>query len=91
MPPSPGSTRSRSSRTAPSTPPTGLPRWTFCYRDGKPLPGGFKLGVNPGLVKWEGTQSVLWGEGVREQFNAPDLNLARYIKDGTVTDQDTGE
>ncbi|MGN9763466.1 telomere-associated protein Tap [Streptomyces sp. SD31] len=61
------------------------------YRDGKPLPGGFKLGVNPGLVKWEGTQSVLWGEGVREQFNAPDLNLARYIKDGTVTDQDSGE
>jgi hypothetical protein len=61
------------------------------YRDGKPLPGGFKLGINPGLVKWEGTQSVLWGEGVREQFNAPELNLARYIKDGTVTDQDTGE
>ncbi|MDX3117261.1 telomere-associated protein Tap [Streptomyces scabiei] len=61
------------------------------YRDGKPLPGGFKLGANPGLVKWEGTQTVLWGEGVREQFNAPDLNLARYIKDGTVTDQDTGE
>ncbi|MGW4912523.1 telomere-associated protein Tap [Streptomyces sp. NPDC004270] len=61
------------------------------YRDGKPLPGGFRLGVNPGLVKWEGTQSVLWGEGVREQFDAPELNLARYIKDGTVTDQDTGE
>ncbi|MEV2211400.1 helix-turn-helix transcriptional regulator [Streptomyces sp. NPDC050997] len=61
------------------------------YRDGKPLPGGFKLGVNPGLIKWEGTQSVLWGEGVREQFDAPELNLARYIKDGTVTDQDTGE
>ncbi len=49
------------------------------------------LGVNPGLVKWEGTQSVLWGEGVREQFQAPELNLARYIKDGTVTDQDNGE
>ncbi|MFD5161618.1 telomere-associated protein Tap [Streptomyces hawaiiensis] len=61
------------------------------YRDDKPLPGGFKLGVNPGLVKHEGTQSVLWGEGVREQFNAPELNLARYIKDGTVTAQDTGE
>ncbi|WP_285574580.1 helix-turn-helix transcriptional regulator [Streptomyces sp. RTGN2] len=61
------------------------------YRDGKPLPGGFKLGVNPGLVKWEGTQSVLWGEGVREQFHAPELNLARYIKDGTVTDADNGE
>jgi transcriptional regulator with XRE-family HTH domain len=61
------------------------------YKDGKPLPGGFKLGINPGLVKWEGTQSVLWGEGVREQFKAPELNLARYIKDGTVTDIDNGE
>ncbi|MFJ3213846.1 telomere-associated protein Tap [Streptomyces flaveolus] len=61
------------------------------YRDGKPLPGGFKLGINPGLVKHEGTQSVLWGEEVRERFNAPDLNLARYIKDGTVTDVDNGE
>ncbi|MFJ2952733.1 telomere-associated protein Tap [Streptomyces sp. NPDC087226] len=61
------------------------------YREGKPLPGGFKLGVNPGLVKHEGTQTVLWGEGIRERFNAPELNLARYIKDGTVTDQDTGE
>lgn len=61
------------------------------YREGKPLPGGFKLGVNPGLVKHEGTQSLLWGEGVREQFKAPELNLARYIKDGTVTDQDSGE
>ncbi|MDN3271911.1 helix-turn-helix transcriptional regulator [Streptomyces sp. MA15] len=61
------------------------------YRDGKPLPGGFKLGVNPGLVKHEGTQTVLWGEGVRERFDAPELNLARYIKDGTVTDIDSGE
>jgi hypothetical protein len=42
-------------------------------------------------VKWEGTQEVLWGEGVREQFNAPELNLARYIKDGAVTDVDNGE
>ncbi|MGA5559508.1 telomere-associated protein Tap [Streptomyces lavendulocolor] len=61
------------------------------YRDGKPLPGGFKLGINPGLVKHEGTQDVLWGEEVRERFNAPELNLARYIKDGTVTDVDSGE
>ncbi|WNE94083.1 helix-turn-helix transcriptional regulator [Streptomyces luomodiensis] len=61
------------------------------YRDGKPLPGGFKLGVNPGLVKWEGTQTVLWGEEVRDRFDAPELNLARYIKDGTVTDADNGE
>lgn len=61
------------------------------YRDGKPLPGGFKLGVNPGLVKHEGTQSVLWGEEIRERFDAPELNLARYIKDGTVVDTDNGE
>ncbi|MEU0119097.1 helix-turn-helix transcriptional regulator [Streptomyces bobili] len=61
------------------------------YKDGKPLPGGFKLGINPGLVKHEGTQEVLWGEEVRERFNAPQLNLARYIKDGTVTDVDNGE
>ncbi|MFJ5919682.1 telomere-associated protein Tap [Streptomyces ardesiacus] len=61
------------------------------YRGGKPLPGGFKLGVNPGLVKHEGTQSVLWGEEVRDRFDVPDLNLARYIKDGTVTDVDHGE
>ncbi|MFD9028269.1 telomere-associated protein Tap [Streptomyces parvulus] len=61
------------------------------YRGGKPLPGGFKLGVNPGLVKHEGTQTVLWGEEVRERFNAPELNLARYIKDGTVTNVDNGE
>lgn len=61
------------------------------YREGKPLPGGFKLGINPGLVKHEGTQDVLWGEEVRERLNAPELNLARYIKDGTVTDVDNGE
>lgn len=61
------------------------------YREGKPLPGGFKVGINPGLVKHEGTQSVLWGEEVREKFNAPELNLARSIKDGTVTDVDNGE
>ncbi|MCQ6552019.1 helix-turn-helix domain-containing protein [Streptomyces sp. C10-9-1] len=61
------------------------------YREGRPLPGGFKLGVNPGLVKHEGSQSVLWGEEVRDRFDAPELNLARYIKDGTVTDADSGE
>ncbi|MDJ1645399.1 telomere-associated protein Tap [Streptomyces pakalii] len=61
------------------------------YREGKPLPGGFKLGVNPGLVKHEGTQTVLWGEEVRERFDAPELNLARSIKDGTVSTADNGE
>ncbi|MFC7846409.1 telomere-associated protein Tap [Streptomyces sp. NPDC057382] len=61
------------------------------YREGKPLPGGFRLGVNPGLVKHEGTQTVLWGEEVRERFGAPELNLARYIRDGAVTGADSGE
>ncbi|MFG3585629.1 telomere-associated protein Tap [Streptomyces sp. NPDC047990] len=61
------------------------------YREGRPLPGGFRLGVSPGMVKHEGTQSVLWGEGLREQYGAPELNLARYIKDGRVTGEDDGE
>jgi transcriptional regulator with XRE-family HTH domain len=61
------------------------------YKEGRPLPGGFKLGINPGLVKHEGTQPTYWGEDVRERFDAPELNLARYIKDGTVTDADNGE
>ncbi|MEU1601517.1 helix-turn-helix domain-containing protein [Streptomyces sp. NPDC005708] len=61
------------------------------YRDGKPLPGGWRLGVSPGMVKHEGTQTVLWGEGLREQFEAPELNFARYIKTGEVTNMDNGE
>ncbi|MFG2858111.1 telomere-associated protein Tap [Streptomyces mirabilis] len=61
------------------------------YREGKPLPGGWRIGVSPGMVKHEGTQSVLWGEGVREQYQAPELNLARYIKSGEVTNKDNGE
>jgi DNA-binding transcriptional regulator YiaG len=60
------------------------------YRDGKPLPGGFRLGVSPGMVKHEGTQSTLWAEGIREE-HGPELNLARYIKDGQVTTKDDGE
>ncbi|WP_331757438.1 helix-turn-helix domain-containing protein (plasmid) [Streptomyces sp. NBC_01387] len=60
------------------------------YRDGKPLPGGWRLGVSPGMVKHEGTQTTLWGEGVREQYGQ-ELNLARYIKDGSVTNKDDGE
>jgi hypothetical protein len=60
------------------------------YTDGKPLPGGFRLGVSPGMVKHEGTQTTLWAEGVREQYGH-ELNLARYIKDGSVTTEDDGE
>jgi hypothetical protein len=61
------------------------------YKDGKPLPGGFRLGVSPGMVKHEGTQTILWAEGAREE-HGHDLNIARYIKDGNIaTTKDTGE
>jgi hypothetical protein len=66
------------------------PLYFLPYRDGKPLPGGFRLGVSPGMVKHEGTQTTLWSEAVREEYGR-ELNLARYIKDGNVTNQDDGE
>ncbi|MFF8352991.1 telomere-associated protein Tap [Streptomyces chartreusis] len=60
------------------------------YQDGKPLPGGFRLGVSPGMVKHEGTQSVLWAEGLTEE-HGPDANIARHIKTGTVLAHDGDE
>ncbi|MEV5433182.1 helix-turn-helix transcriptional regulator [Streptomyces sp. NPDC052701] len=61
--------------------------------DGKTVPGSFRIGVSPGLVKHEGTQSVLWGADILEQLSADGhvANLARYIKTGEVTAKDTGE
>ncbi|TVL87792.1 telomere-associated protein Tap [Streptomyces sp. SAJ15] len=61
--------------------------------DGKTVPGSFRLGVSPGMVKHEGTQTVLWGAEVHEQLNSDGkvANLARYIKDGQVTARDNGE
>ncbi|MCQ0003283.1 telomere-associated protein Tap [Streptomyces sudanensis] len=61
--------------------------------DGKTVPGSFRLGVSPGMVKHEGTQSVLWGADVLEQLAGDGhvANLARYIKTGEVTTKDTGE
>ncbi|MGW3149555.1 telomere-associated protein Tap, partial [Streptomyces sp. NPDC001177] len=59
-------------------------------KDGKPLPGGFRIGVSPGMVKHEGTQSVLWAEGLREE-HGDHLNLARYIKSGQIQLPDAGE
>ncbi|MFF5448487.1 telomere-associated protein Tap [Streptomyces sp. NPDC012888] len=44
--------------------------------DGKPLPGGFRLGVSPGMVKHEGTQSLLWAVGLLDEHHNP----ARHIK-----------
>ncbi|MFF9705413.1 telomere-associated protein Tap [Streptomyces griseofuscus] len=61
--------------------------------DGKTVPGSFRLGVSPGMVKHEGTQSVLWGANILEQLAGDGhvANLARYIKTGEVTAKDTGE
>ncbi|MFI9082093.1 telomere-associated protein Tap [Streptomyces sioyaensis] len=50
--------------------------------DGKPLPGGFRLGVSPGMVKHEGTQSFLWLADLIEKQN---VNPAREIQSPGVT------
>ncbi|KOX11427.1 telomere-associated protein Tap [Streptomyces sp. NRRL B-3648] len=61
--------------------------------DGKTVPGSFRLGVSPGMVKHEGTQSVLWGANVLERLagDGQVANLARYIKTGEVTAKGTRE
>ncbi|MEV6116220.1 helix-turn-helix domain-containing protein [Streptomyces sp. NPDC052109] len=58
--------------------------------DGRTVPGSFRLGVSPGMVKHEGTQTTLWAEEVREKHGRF-LNLARYVKTGEVTAKDDGE
>ncbi|CAL9610551.1 hypothetical protein SUDANB6_05641 [Streptomyces sp. enrichment culture] len=60
---------------------------------GRTVPGSFRLGVSPGMVKHEGTQSVLWGADVLEQLGQDGkvANLARYIKTGEVAAKDVGE
>nr|WP_308406511.1 transcriptional regulator [Streptomyces tricolor] len=45
---------------------------------GKPLPGAFRLGVAPGLVKVEGVQSMPWAVDLMEQGGNP----AQLIKGG---------
>ncbi|MFI9080987.1 telomere-associated protein Tap [Streptomyces sioyaensis] len=47
--------------------------------EGKPVPGTFRLGVSPGMVKHQGTQTVLWAE---EQFETQGgvFNVANLIK-----------
>ncbi|GFE19376.1 transcriptional regulator [Streptomyces glebosus] len=45
--------------------------------EGKPLPGGFRLGVSPGMVKHEGTQDFLW---VASMLEDEQINPARHIK-----------
>ncbi|ROQ23586.1 telomere-binding protein Tap [Streptomyces sp. PanSC19] len=61
--------------------------------DGKTVPGSFRLGVSPGMVKHEGTQTVLWGAHLSEQLSTDGkaANLARYIKTGEATVHDDGQ
>ncbi|GGZ96998.1 telomere-associated protein Tap [Streptomyces bluensis] len=53
---------------------------------GKPQPGGFRLGLTPGLAKLEGVQSMLWAVDLMEQG----YNPARHIKGGDAV-LDEGE
>ncbi|MEU4684925.1 telomere-associated protein Tap [Streptomyces xinghaiensis] len=50
--------------------------------DGAPLPGGFRLGVNPGMVKHEGTRPLLWAAELLDAGHNP----ARHIKTGGAGD-----
>jgi DNA-binding transcriptional regulator YiaG len=54
--------------------------------EGKPAPGTFRLGVSPGMVKHQGTQTVLWAEQQFEEAGGA-FNLSNLIK----TDQTAGE
>lgn len=61
--------------------------------DGKTVAGSFRLGVSPGMVKHEGTQSVLWGAEKSEELGGDGhvANLARYIRTGRADGPDTGK
>ncbi|MBY8888964.1 helix-turn-helix transcriptional regulator [Streptomyces sp. PTM05] len=48
--------------------------------EGKPVPGGFRLGVSPGMVKHQGTRTVLWAEEQFEEHGGV-FNVANLIKD----------
>ncbi|MFE0606783.1 telomere-associated protein Tap [Streptomyces sp. NPDC058892] len=54
--------------------------------EGKPTPGTFRLGVSPGMVKHQGTQTVLWAEAQFEERGGV-FNISNLIK----TDQSAGE
>ncbi|MFC9227760.1 telomere-associated protein Tap [Streptomyces decoyicus] len=51
--------------------------------DGKPLPGGFRLGVSPGMVKHEGTRDFLW---LAQTIEDDQINPARHIKGDDAPD-----
>ncbi|MGQ5640873.1 MULTISPECIES: hypothetical protein [unclassified Streptomyces] len=37
--------------------------------EGKPVPSRFRLGVSPGMIKHQGTRTVLWAEEQFEQHS----------------------
>ncbi|MEW2403592.1 helix-turn-helix transcriptional regulator [Streptomyces sp. NPDC046862] len=69
----------------PSTGPSPLDVLPY-MDDGKPVPGTFRLGISPGMVKHQGTRTVLWAEQQFEEHGGV-FNLANLIK----TDQAAGE
>ncbi|MEV7160243.1 helix-turn-helix transcriptional regulator [Streptomyces misionensis] len=52
--------------------------------EGKPVPGTFRLGVSPGMVKHQGTQTVLWAESQFEERGEV-FNIANLIKTADPT------
>lgn len=53
--------------------------------EGKPVPGGFRLGVSPGMVKVEGVRTLTWAAELIEDGHNP----GRHIKGGdTVNDEE---
>ncbi|MFI0915347.1 telomere-associated protein Tap [Streptomyces abikoensis] len=47
--------------------------------EGKPVPGTFQLGISPGKVKHQGTQTVLWAEAQFEEHGGV-FNVSNLIK-----------
>lgn len=69
---------------APSESPLDLLPYTAA---GKPLPGAFRLGVAPGLVKTEGVQPLEWAVDLADQGGNP----AQLIKSGGTILLDDGD
>jgi hypothetical protein len=51
--------------------------------DGRPVPGTFRLGISPGMVKHQGTRTVLWAEALFEEHGGV-FNVANLIKNDTA-------
>ncbi|WP_307788457.1 telomere-associated protein Tap [Streptomyces actinomycinicus] len=47
--------------------------------EGKPVPGTFRLGISPGMVKHQGTKTVLWAEEQFEEHGGV-FNVSNLIK-----------